>query len=188
MTSAAARIDQTWEQLRDPSHRRHSAQRERVLWIAKHVVGSRVLEVGCGGGGVTNVLVEVPGVEIVVAIDVDAQATRLAHSRLKKRSNLIVATQDLTSLSTSPDTYDTVVCTEVLEHLKDPAKAVRILRLKCEEGGHLIAGVPNGGGTSANHLHSFNKETFTKLLEGSGFTVTKMEVVHCWLHATARPK
>lgn len=40
--------------------------------------------------------------------------------------------------------FDLVVCTEVLEHLPDPAGAISILRRLCMPDGHLVLTVPDG--------------------------------------------
>ncbi len=87
----------------------------------------RVLEVGCGPGDLTLRLaregIDILGVDIST-IMVDRARRRAEEEGLSCR---FVAT-DLFELEPSDDPYDLVVCCEVLEHLVDPANAVRHLR------------------------------------------------------------
>jgi len=38
--------------------------------------------------------------------------------------------------------FDVVICEQVLEHVRDPIRAVRTLRDLCEPGGHVLVSVP----------------------------------------------
>ena len=49
---------------------------------------------------------------------------------------------DLCAPPATHDTYDVVVCEQVLEHVVDPCAAVRTLRALCRPGGHVVVSTP----------------------------------------------
>ena len=84
---------------------------------------SSVLEIGCGEGHVT---------ELILATDVKkVKATDISYTLIQENSDRIkdprvsFETQDLMYI-TSCEHFDLVVCCEVLEHLDDPDLAIDI--------------------------------------------------------------
>lgn len=49
---------------------------------------------------------------------------------------------DLCDERPAPQQYDVVLCEQVLEHVVDPAAAVRKLRALCRPGGHIVVSTP----------------------------------------------
>lgn len=83
---------------------------------------ARVLEVGLGEGFVSGFLSErLPGVRFS-GVEVDASAAARAR-RLFPR--LDVREGSIYDLAALPRDYDVVLCIEVLEHLSEPARALR---------------------------------------------------------------
>jgi ubiquinone/menaquinone biosynthesis C-methylase UbiE len=71
------------------------------------LAGCRVLEVGCGRGVGTQLVLEQLGAQSVDAIDIDPVMVRLAHERLDGRARVTVGT--MTALAAPDATYDAVV-------------------------------------------------------------------------------
>ena len=100
----------------------------------------RVLDVGCGEGGVGRSLraagaTEVHGIEVVPA------AAAIARETL---DGVYEGTVEAALLSDAlPSPFDTICCYGVLEHLADPAIALRGLRALVRDGGHLHVSIPN---------------------------------------------
>jgi SAM-dependent methyltransferase len=105
-------------------------------------VGQRVLEVGAGTGTMTSFLRDR---DRVVATDVDEQYVHLLERRFEKSPNVSVAAFDLEReappLVTS-QSYDTIICMNVLEHLRDDRTAASRLAALLEPNGRLILLVP----------------------------------------------
>lgn len=100
-----------------------------------------VLDVGCGRGALGAALkadrpdVRVHGLEYV------AEAAAVAAERLDE-----VLVTDLDVLDALPagwEPFDAVICGDVLEHLRDPARVLRLLRGALAPGGVIIASIPN---------------------------------------------
>jgi ubiquinone/menaquinone biosynthesis C-methylase UbiE len=92
---------------------------------------NRILEVGCGEGVVIEYLSRrVPGTRLD-GVELDTGALARARARCPATSLLRADAYELPFRSRS---YDLVLCLEVLEHLADPARALRELRRVSRRG------------------------------------------------------
>ncbi|WP_435749593.1 class I SAM-dependent methyltransferase [Thauera sp. AutoDN2] len=107
-----------------------------VLDVLKRTGSSRVLEVGCGTGGLAHLLKDRYPVEYI-GIDFSSVAVEKAIKRTNNPDSFLVAD------ALSPELYNsnlsTIVCTEVLEHIPQDLKLVELW----PEGTHCICSVPN---------------------------------------------
>jgi 2-polyprenyl-3-methyl-5-hydroxy-6-metoxy-1,4-benzoquinol methylase len=141
--------------LSDPHH----YERPRADWIVAQVSGGRMLEVGCGDGGMTVLLS--PKVERIVALD----ASEVSLRALKKKGLGNVETRaGLIETVTFEDQFDWIVLSEVIEHLRKPALAVKHCFEWLAPGGSLLLTTPNGHWESNEHLHEFSLDSFTEIL------------------------
>jgi SAM-dependent methyltransferase len=100
---------------------------------------ARVLDVGCGDGRHLRAAAARGGRAIGVDYDADAlRSTRTALDRA--RIDLIVG--DASHLPFRAGTFDTVICTETLEHLPDDAGAMREIARVLADAGTLLGAVP----------------------------------------------
>jgi 2-polyprenyl-3-methyl-5-hydroxy-6-metoxy-1,4-benzoquinol methylase len=99
----------------------------------------RLLDVGCGGGGLSHNLkkrqpIEVHGVELVT------EAANHAQEHLDKVWNMTIEA----ALPEIPENYyDCIVAADVLEHLSDPWAVLSSLKSKLAPHGKIIASIPN---------------------------------------------
>ena len=93
----------------------------------------QVLDAGCGGG---DFYADFPNAH-VVGIDLDADAL----ARNDKIDEQIVG--DILSYPFESDSFDVILCQDVLEHLQDPTTAVRNFARWVKPGGRIILGYPN---------------------------------------------
>lgn len=101
------------------------------------VAGKKVLDVGCGGGilseGLAQRGAEVTGIDMGEA---PLQVARL-HSL---ESGVSVTYRQITAeelAEQEPEQYDIVTCLEMLEHVPDPGSVIRACAKLCKPGGHV---------------------------------------------------
>ena len=103
----------------------------------------RVLDVGCGNGNISLYLGEI-GYQ-VLGIDISAAAIDKARES-NSYENVTFQVQDAETLSAQGQTFDAVICSEVLEHLEQPQHLVDQISNLLKTDGVLIVTVPNGRG------------------------------------------
>jgi SAM-dependent methyltransferase len=149
-----------------------------------------VLDVGGSSGYLGRELAR-RGAEVVV-IDYDADAVAAA-----RRDGVDAHVVDITRQDPpgKPGDYDCVLCGDVLEHLADPAAALRRLRPFVAPSGRLVASVPNGANWSLRlslmagrwnysdrglldrtHLRNFTRRSFLDTIRAGGFEVVETDV------------
>lgn len=145
--------------------------------LAEHQIARRVLEVGCGVGNVTNLLLDR---EIVVGIDVEAECVKERRRRFSGRSHIITEHLDVLDkdfLSLRRFNFDSIVCLNVLEHISDDAKALAHMRAVLQPGGRIVLIVPAFeslyGQIDANlgHFRRYSRRHLTALATSVGFKV-----------------
>jgi 2-polyprenyl-3-methyl-5-hydroxy-6-metoxy-1,4-benzoquinol methylase len=108
-----------------------------------------VLEVGCGVGTFASMLFEKSAIGYA-GFDFSPVAVAAAVQRTGRSGAFYVA--DATSESSYARPYNTIVCTEVLEHIEADRRAVELWR----PGTDCICSVPNFD--SSTHVRYFNSE------------------------------
>jgi SAM-dependent methyltransferase len=106
------------------------------------MAGARWLDVGCGGGDVTQRLARAVGGDgAVLGIDRDAEQLELARAeaRLAGLGNVEFRCADVTQVRLAPSAFDGLYVRFVLTHLSDPAAALAHLAPAVRSGGVMIA-------------------------------------------------
>lgn len=92
----------------------------------------RLLEIGCGAGLMTEHFAR--ACRTVVAVDIDAEALRVARAR-HPAEHVLYALMDSQRHALAPETFDVVVCNHVYEHVPDAARLMdEIERLLAPQG------------------------------------------------------
>ncbi|MCW3465420.1 class I SAM-dependent methyltransferase [Chitinophaga nivalis] len=102
-----------------------------------------ILDVGCGNGIISRHLGQL-GYN-VLGIDVSEKAIGVARS-LTSRPNVRFEAISAEKLVAAGNTYDAVICSEVLEHLDQPSLLLKVLYQSLKPTGRLVVTVPNGNG------------------------------------------
>ena len=117
----------------------HDINPLRANWIDQHspVAEQKILDVGCGGGILTEALAQ-RGAEVT---GIDMGEAPLAVAKLHSlESGVQVEYQRTTAeqlAAQQPGSFDIVTCLEMLEHVPDPASTVRACADLAKAGGHL---------------------------------------------------
>ncbi len=113
-------------------------ERRKNLYIRLVGKGHKILEVGCRSGNLTQFYAE--GNE-VTGIDVDRNSLELFKKRLGFDAHWVDA--DSEDFPFEDGAFDTVVFSEVMEHLRFPQKALKEINRVLSPGGRLVGSVPN---------------------------------------------
>jgi 2-polyprenyl-6-hydroxyphenyl methylase/3-demethylubiquinone-9 3-methyltransferase len=118
----------------------HEINPLRLEWIAQHAAleGSKVLDVGCGGGILAEAMAR-RGAQ-VTGIDLSDKALRVAQLHLLESGLAIeylsVGAEDLADSRAGG--FDVVTCMELLEHVPEPAAMVAACARLVRPGGQVF--------------------------------------------------
>ncbi|MDQ0142535.1 bifunctional 2-polyprenyl-6-hydroxyphenol methylase/3-demethylubiquinol 3-O-methyltransferase UbiG [Cupriavidus necator] len=118
----------------------HELNPLRLTWIdgIAGLAGKRVVDVGCGGGILSESMARLGAT--VRGIDLSTKALKVAdlHSL---ESGVAVTYEEIAAealAAREPDSVDVVTCMEMLEHVPDPASIVRACATLVRPGGHVF--------------------------------------------------
>ena len=151
-----------------PKSRRPRLNRTRVdRWrvTARHCRG-KVLELGCGEGDLSRTIRD-RGLE-VTGVDLSEEKIRRAQ---KQHPGIPFLACDILRLSLPPESFDTVVLAEVLEHVPEKDGDAMLARAwsLLADGGRLIVSVPNEDCVPhPHHVRLFDRRSLRKVLAHFG--------------------
>ena len=121
-----------------PLHEINPLRMDWIDTVAGGVAGKRVLDVGCGGGILTEALA-LRGAQ-VTGIDLGAKALGVAELHRLESGALVdyrlISAEALAAQS--PAAYDVVTCMEMLEHVPDPGAIVAACAALAAPGGTVV--------------------------------------------------
>lgn len=116
----------------------HQINPLRLGWIESlaPLAGRRVLDIGCGGGILSDAMAR-KGAD-VTGIDLSTKALKVAqlHALEAGTKNVVYRETSAESMAEEqPASFDVVTCMEMLEHVPDPASVVRACARLVKPGG-----------------------------------------------------
>ncbi len=167
------------------SHILHSLERAQRFnrWMATAIaphVGARVMEIGAGIGNITSWLLPR---DLYLASDVNPHYLTYLKNLALGKPYLTVAEVNLErpeDFEPWQGRFDTVVCLNVLEHVRDPLLALRNMRSALAPGGRLILYVPQGPRLYSSldevlgHRCRYDRPMLERELGATGFAVEEL--------------
>lgn len=167
---------------------------QKRLSIIRDMVGEergcRILEIGSGGGHVLAMFRR----SQLVANDVSGVFLDTARKNLEGYDAEFVK-GEVTKVGFDASSFDRIICTEVLEHVKEPEPILEEIARLLRPGGHAVITVPNDPlilglkrvvritpvgwllrnriewGGDKYHLHTWTPRQFRRVLQRVGFRV-----------------
>lgn len=165
-----------------------------LLDLVRPQLGGPMLEIGFGYGQYTREMASL--VDRLVAVDIDPACLAAGrglpanvHLKLANLADREFATQ------VGEQSYQTVVCLNVLEHLEDDLAALRSLRACLRTGGRLALIVPAHPALygpmdeMAGHYRRYTRSVLRRRLKEAGFRVAALRYINplgglgWWLNA-----
>jgi SAM-dependent methyltransferase len=156
--------------------------KKEKLSLPEHILNalnaqSKVLDVGCGSGGFLDQLRQSRHCQ-VFGVDFSENAVMAA----KKQYGIEVFCGQISDVPPEYNRFDLITILSCIEHLTDPAAAIREIASLCKPSGMLFIKTPNYNSFAAKwfrdkwyhldcprHLYLFSPGTITTLLERCGF-------------------
>jgi 2-polyprenyl-6-hydroxyphenyl methylase/3-demethylubiquinone-9 3-methyltransferase len=159
--------------------------RSRVHWIIRETKGDQILDIGCSGG-LVPILLGREGKQ-VFGIDVSPEAIEEAKNALNGEADSVrelvrLEEANLMTFSTQQQ-FDTVLMTEVLEHIGEPERFVQKACSFLKPGGRLVVTVPFGVNDYADHKRTYYLRHLLEQLTPYG-TIEQLERIDKWLGVT----
>ncbi len=154
--------------------------------MCKQLRVKKVLDAGCGEGFTLDQLRKEKIGNEFVGIDNSAVAINLGK---KLFPSFLLKVDDIYNLSFNDSSQDLVICTEVLEHLKEPDRAIKELIRVSKK--YIVLSVPNEPffsfrnllkgkhikrlGNTPGHINWWTSFVFEKLIKKLGLRILKVE-------------
>lgn len=140
-----AALANRWWDVDGPQKPLHALNPVRLKYVAQRVTlrGARVLDIGCGGGLLSEALAK-EGAD-VTAIDLAPELVKVARLHgLESGVSVdyrVQAAEDLAA--EQPGSFDVVTCMEMLEHVPDPGAIIAACHRLLKPGGQLFLSTVN---------------------------------------------
>jgi 2-polyprenyl-3-methyl-5-hydroxy-6-metoxy-1,4-benzoquinol methylase len=169
----------------------HQYLDEPILSLLDLKKNKKIIDLGCGNGALVKLLVE-KGFD-AYGTDASKKGIAIASQTMPERFAVQDLSKDQLPENLVDINFDTVISTEVVEHLYDPRKFAEFCKniLSQNGGGELIISTPYHGYFKnliitlldkwdahtnplfdGGHIKFWSKATLSKLLEEQGFTIT----------------
>ncbi len=164
----------------------NNARADFVRLLPRDTMAS-ILEIGCGTGATGALALARGRAGRYIGVELTEQAARQACRVL---SDVVVGDVEALDFDWQPASFDALILSEVLEHLREPGQTLRRLSRYLRQGGMVLASSPNvshwrvirelamgrfdpadQGVFDRTHLRWFTPETFAAMFEDAGFRI-----------------
>ncbi|HUP32686.1 MAG TPA: class I SAM-dependent methyltransferase [Gaiellaceae bacterium] len=156
-----------------------------LLRRSRPYLGRRVLDAGAGSGTFSERLAA-DSSRSVVAVEPDPAFELTLRQRFADDQNVVVVAADATALQAEVigGRVDSIICFNVLEHIRDHRAALQSFHDLLVEGGHLLLVVPahpflfGSLDEAVEHERRYRKEDVERELTAAGFRTRTLQLVN----------
>ena len=167
--------------------------RPEIAMLITPTDGISVLDIGCGGGGLGSLL-RPKGASRLVGIELNPVAAERARTIYDE---VLVGNIEQLNFPWEPQSFDCIVCADVLEHLIDPWSLLTRLHSLIKPTGYIVASIPNirnrgviaeilmgyfryrdAGILDNTHIRFFTFNSAVHMFHQSGYTITSIGPVY----------
>jgi ubiquinone/menaquinone biosynthesis C-methylase UbiE len=135
-----------------------------VLRLLSGVKASSLLDVGCADGSKAEQYAGRLGIKpaAVAGVETNREYSKAAEKKFK----VYIADLEKERLPLPDESFDLIVCNQVLEHLKNIYGPLQEMDRVVKTGGHLLIGVPNLAGLYNRALLLLGKQPLCSVIDG----------------------
>lgn len=157
-----------------------------LRWQVEQVeryIGRRILEIGCGVGGI---VAQLGNKDLIVGIDVEPKCVDHVRERFGDRAECRFIQADFAQMPESQlqelhgDAFDTILCINTLEHVRDDIGALQRMEGVVMSGGHVALVLPahlalyGAYDYLDGHFRRYTKAYLRVVLKQTGFRIVRM--------------
>jgi SAM-dependent methyltransferase len=154
-------------------------------WMFEQFAGAvrgRAVEVGAGIGTFSERLLDA-GVESLLLVEPEGACVEVLEQRFGSDPRVRVAREELpdaSSLLDVPESFDFILCQNVLEHVREDRRALDVMASSLDHGGRLCVLVPAGprlfGALDRQYGHKrrYTRESLHAAVESAGLRITDL--------------
>ena len=148
--------------------------RNYQIYYLKSYIKDPFLEVGAGKGGLTNLYEKFT--KDITLLEPDNKLFQILKKKFKKKK-IKIKKQTIDKIKFK---YQTIIYFDVLEHIKDDLKEVKVASKKLKKSGNLIFNVPahqlfyNEFDKAVGHFKRYNKKDFQDIEKKTDLKIEKL--------------
>jgi len=148
--------------------------RNYQIYYLKSYIKDPFLEVGAGKGGLTNLYEKFT--KDITLLELDNKLFQILKKKFKKKK-IKIKNQTIDKIKFK---YQTIIYFDVLEHIKDDLKEVKVASKKLKKSGNLIFNVPahqlfyNEFDKAVGHFKRYNKKDFQDIEKKTDLKIEKL--------------
>lgn len=150
--------------------------------IKPHLKGE-ILEIGAGIGNFTELLLKEGN---VVAIDINKKYISSLNKKFGNKVSTGLGNIEKGSYFFGKKQFDTLICLNVLEHIKDDKRALKNMYKLTKKGGRLVILAPahqklySAFDKNLGHFRRYSKHELNSKLAEAGYKIAKLKYLNWW--------
>lgn len=169
----------------------HTTKLRNFRTLTKDMWPHSILDVGCASGRMANEVSKIYPSANITAIDVYKKSVQFGK---KHYPHIKFQVADAHKLPYRANSYDLVMCYEVIEHLENPLVALKEMRRVLKKNGHALIVMDSGSKLFrvvwfiaehtvcrvwlGAHLHPYTHRELQRVIKKAGFKIKKKHFSH----------